>query len=266
MPREPRAGVATNWITVGDGPRPGLFLHCSLASARSLVPLMERVGDQLHGDAPDLPGHGRSADWDGSGDYVTRATDIAETFCDGPRDIIGHSLGAVVALSLMARRPDLVRRAVLIEPVLFAAARGTPAHDTYRRDHAEMADAVAAGDPMAATRAFVQIWGTAQPWDALPAPVRQAMTDRIHLVSATGPALEDDATGLLDGDRLGRVDAPILLIRGELSHPIIPAIFDELARQLPDPRIETIAGAGHMAPITHPDEVALLVRQHLVAP
>ena len=80
------------------------------------------------------------------------------------------------------------------------------------------------------------------------------------------PALEDDATGLLDGDRLGRVDAPILLIRGELSHTIIAAIFDELARQLPDTRSETIAGAGHMAPITHPDEVALLVRQHLVAP
>ncbi|WP_375263047.1 alpha/beta fold hydrolase [Palleronia sp.] len=263
MPEDSRAGIGTHWINVGQGPRPALFLHCSLASSRALRPVMERLGTDLSMTAIDLPGHGQSADWDQSGDFVARATDVAETFCDGPRDIVGHSLGAVVALSLMVRRPDLVRSAVLVEPVLFAAAKGSDAYRTYQQDHAPIIQAIASGDAEAATRAFTGIWGAPQPWDALPPPVRTAMTDRIPLVAATEPALDDDANGVLAPERLEAVTAPVMLIRGGRSHPVIPAIFDTLSRRLPNMRIEVVQGAGHMAPITHPQEVADLVRAHL---
>lgn len=263
MPEESRAGIDTHWINVGDGARPALFLHCSLASARSLRPVMERLGSDLSMAAMDLPGHGRSAEWDQSGDYVDRATDVAETFCAGPYDIVGHSLGAVVALSLMVRRPDLVRRSVLIEPVLFAAAKGSEAHETYQQDHAPIMEDIASGDAEAATRAFTAIWGAPQPWDALPGPMRQAMTDRIPLVAAAGPALDDDANGLLAPGQLEAVTASVLLIRGARSHPVIPAIFETLSRRLPDARSEIVPDAGHMAPITHPDEVASLVQEHI---
>lgn len=263
MPEESRAGIDTHWINVGDGVRPALFLHCSLASSRSLRPVMERLGSDQSMVAMDLPGHGKSAAWDQSGDYVARATDVAETFCATPCDIVGHSLGAVVALSLMVRRPDLVRRAVLIEPVLFAAAKGDEAHEVYRQDHAPIMEAIASGVSEAATRAFTAIWGSPQPWDALAKPMRQAMTDRIPLVAAAGPALDDDANGLLAAGRLEAVSAPVLLIRGSRSHPVIPAIFGTLSRRLPDARIEVVPDAGHMAPITHPDEVAAMVQEHI---
>lgn len=260
MPSETRAGIDTHWIDVGEGPCPALFLHCSLASARSLRPVMERLDNPSV--AISLPGHGQSADWDGSGDYVARAADVAETFCDGPCDIVGHSLGAVVALSLMVRRPDLVRRAVLIEPVLFAAAAGDEAHDAYRQDHAAIMEAIDKGEREAATRAFTGIWGASQSWDTLPQPMRQAMTDRIHLVAATAPALDEDANGLLEPGRLEAVTAPTLLIRGGRSHPVIPAIFKALSRRLPDVHEAVVPGAGHMVPITHPTEVAPLVQGH----
>ena len=263
MPSETRAGIETHWINVGEGPRPALFLHCSLASSRSLKPVMERLGEASV--AIDLPGHGQSADWDGSGDYVARATDVAETFFNGPRDIVGHSLGAVVALSLMVRRPDLVRRAVLIEPVLFAAAAGDEPHDTYRQDHAAIMEALDKGEQEAATRAFTGIWGASQSWDTLPQPMRQAMTDRIRLVSATAPALDEDANGLLEPGRLEAVTAPTLLIRGGRSHPVIPVIFEALSRRLSDVREAVVPGAGHMVPITHPKEVASLVQAHFGA-
>ena len=224
---------------------------------------MDRLGNHLSMAAVDLPGHGQSAGWDDSGDYLARATDVAETFCAGPRDIVGHSLGAVVALSLMVRRPDLVRRVVLIEPVLFAAAKGDEAHEAYQRDHAPIMEAIRSGDHEAATQAFTAIWGAPQPWDALPVPMRRTMTDRIPLVAASGPALDEDANGLLNPERLEAVTAPVMLIRGGRSHSVIPAIFEALSRRLPNARVEVVQEAGHMAPITHPKEVAWLVQEHI---
>ena len=38
------------------------------------------------------------------------------------------------------------------------------------------------------------------------------------------------------------------------------AINKSLERRLPDARRERIAGAGHMAPLTHPREVAQAIR------
>ncbi|SPJ25863.1 alpha/beta fold hydrolase [Palleronia abyssalis] len=263
MPEGTRAGFPTHWISHGDGPRDALFLHCSLASSRSLMPLMDRVGDHLSITAPDLPGHGGSGAWDGQGDYVARATDMAEAFCDGPRDLVGHSLGAVVALSLMVRRPDLVRSATLIEPVFFAAARGRGGYGTYISDHAPIMDDIEGGHHEAATRAFTDIWGAPRSWDDTRQSMRRAMIDRIPLIAATAPALEGDSNDLLSDGRLEAVDAPVLLVRGEQSHPVIPDILSALADRLPDTAIEVVAGANHMAPITHPDEVARLIDRQI---
>jgi pimeloyl-ACP methyl ester carboxylesterase len=44
---------------------------------------------------------------------------------------------------------------------------------------------------------------------------------------------------------------------------VIAAISAGLERRLPAARRETIPGAGHMGPITHPDAVAAAIRAHL---
>ncbi len=260
---ETRAGIATAAITRGEGARPALLLHCSLASARSLVPLMDRLGDVLSMTAIDLPGHGRSDPWTGEGDYLARCTDVAESFCDGGRVLVGHSFGAVVALALMARRPDLVRSAVLIEPVLFAAAAGTEAFEAHRQGHGAIRRALAAGDRERATALFTGAWGTGQDWSAIPEAQRRAMADRIHLVEASAPGLSEDSTGILAKGRLDRVGAPVLLLRGAESHPVVPEIAQGLLRRLPDAREQVLPGAAHMAPLTHPEAVAGAIRAHL---
>lgn len=65
--------------------------------------------------AVNLRGHGRS-DWPGT--YSTRlfAADVEgllPELADGPVDLVGHSLGGLVACRVAAARPDLVRRLVL---------------------------------------------------------------------------------------------------------------------------------------------------------
>jgi pimeloyl-ACP methyl ester carboxylesterase len=70
----------------------------------------------------DLPGHGRSADWDGASDYHHLSTQIAASFLTEPVDLIGHSFGATVALRLAVEQPQKLRSLILIEPVFFAVA------------------------------------------------------------------------------------------------------------------------------------------------
>ena len=49
---------------------------------------------------------------------------------------------------------------------------------------------------------------------------------------------------------------PALLIRGAESSVYVKPIHDAIARRLKDARNIAVEGAGHMAPITHPKEVA----------
>ncbi|QFU09627.1 Pimeloyl-[acyl-carrier protein] methyl ester esterase [Rhodobacteraceae bacterium THAF1] len=258
MPTEVRGRIDTHWDEVGEGERV-LMLHCSLALGRALMPLAKALG-QGRAILPDLPGHGRSGDADADADYLGRAIAQAETFLDGPTDLIGHSLGGVVALGVAVRNPALVRSLTLIEPVLFAAAEGTDAHARYVEDHAPIMADIGGGNAVAATRAFMQIWGTGAPWDAMPEEMRAEMVKRIDLVRRSGPGLSQDKCGLLADGALEAVDAPVLLVRGAQTHPVIPAILDALEMRLPNATRTRIDGAGHMAPLTHAAQVAQAIK------
>jgi pimeloyl-ACP methyl ester carboxylesterase len=66
--------------------------------------------------AIDLPGHGGDVRRDGPLDLEALAGGVAARL-DGPVDLlVGHSLGAIVALGLLARDPGAARAVVLEEP------------------------------------------------------------------------------------------------------------------------------------------------------
>lgn len=265
MPQDERAGFPTYWTTYGNGPRNALAIHCSLAHSGSWGAMAQHLSDRLSLRAFDVPGHGRSAPWDGRGEIQEVTARIAADLCEGPTDLIGHSFGATVALRLAVMRPDLVRSLVLIEPVFFAAgfADAPEARAEFERDMADYAAAMAQGDRMTAARAFTDLWGNGARWEAIPEVLRNSMAAQMPLIEATEPVLHDDAAGLLDEGVLQAVKVPVLLIEGSESPGIIGHVNAALAARLPDARRAVIAGAGHMAPITHPAQVASEVLRFL---
>jgi lipase len=66
--------------------------------------------------APDLRGHGRST-WDEPWTFPEHVRDLLDTF-DEPAVWIGHSFGGRLVMELAARRPELVERAVLVDPAM----------------------------------------------------------------------------------------------------------------------------------------------------
>jgi lipase len=94
----------------------------------------------FHVVAADLRGHGRSS-WDPPWSIPTHRADVlelAETI--GPTTWIGHSFGGRLVLELAAARPELVERAVLLDPALYvepAASRGFAESERADRSFAD---------------------------------------------------------------------------------------------------------------------------------
>lgn len=262
MPEAELGGTHTFWREWGEGSRKALAIHCSLAHSCAWEGLAARLGGRLRIAAFDLPGHGQSGPWDPRRDIMDQTVAMAEGLMGGGLlDLIGHSFGAVACLRLAVEHPERVRTLVLYEPVLFAAAE-KEGYDA-KAHFAPFAEALEAGDPAEAARRFTELWGTGQDWAAMSDRQRTALVERIALIPAANAALFDDRAGVLSPGRLEGVSAPVLLLRGSATPPVIPAITAGLLRRLPDARSEVIAGAGHMGPITHAGEVSDAIVRHL---
>jgi pimeloyl-ACP methyl ester carboxylesterase len=98
----------------GSG-RPLILLHGGLMSSETFGPVLTQLSEHHRVIAPDLQGHGRTADIDRPIDVRLMADDIAALIdhlgLDKP-DIVGYSLGGGVALHTAAKYPDKVRRLV----------------------------------------------------------------------------------------------------------------------------------------------------------
>lgn len=251
--------------TLGQGAREALALHCTIAHSGAWSGVAGVLGSDATLIAPDMPSHGKSPDWNEQGDLFDLVTALSAEQLSEPMDVIGHSFGAMIALRLAMEHPDLVRSAVLIEPVFFAVARQDAPDLLAQYEHTAQpyAQALAAGDMELAARLFNRMWSTddSPRWPDLPERTRAAMTRGVHLVPAVEDDLVEDKKGLLAPDMLSRAAMPTLLVHGARTHPAMPTICQGLQQRLPNASGTVIAGAGHMAPITHPQDVARVIRE-----
>lgn len=110
-------GLST-WHEVRGKGQPVVLLHGAFAGASSWsaqAPALAESGYQVH--VPERRGHAHTPDVPGPLTYGVMADDTAAYLDDvvgGPAHLVGWSDGAVVALLVAQRRPDLVDRLVLI--------------------------------------------------------------------------------------------------------------------------------------------------------
>lgn len=261
MPSGLRAGFPTHWRTFGDGPENGLLLHCALAHSGAWRGVASTLSARLSMLAPDMPGHGKSADWDQRCDLHDQITKISLDCLGSGGHVIGHSFGAMIALRLAIEAPEKVHSLTLIEPVLFAAAKPEPSiFEQYVQKAAVFDAAMQRGDWAASAEAFAAVWGGGSDWGTLPVKGKDDLASRMHFIRETEPCLFDDSANLLGAGRCERVSCPTLLIRGADTEPVIGAIHRTLAKRINAATDVVIPNAGHMVPLTHSE----LVAEHIV--
>ena len=139
----------------GDPAAPAVVcLHGVTAHGEGFRQLAEeRWAQHFRVVAPDLRGHGRSG-WEPPWTFATHVDDLLETL--GALGIdqahwVGHSFGGRLVLELAARRPERIRRAVLLDPAVHVlphvaeyaadAERAEPVYDSVEAYVMSRADA-----------------------------------------------------------------------------------------------------------------------------
>ncbi len=114
MPKVTLEDAVIHYDRTGEGPGL-LLLHGTAASREQWGPLTGRASG-FTVLAPDFPGSGLTTDGGGPITVETLAAQAAAVLDDAgfeTADVVGHSLGAVVAAHLAGTRPGRVRKAVL---------------------------------------------------------------------------------------------------------------------------------------------------------
>lgn len=246
---------------------PIVLLHCSSGSSGAWAPVMNYLGQDYRGLAPDLLGYGRTAPWprdaplgpDGELGIVEALLDVAGR----PVHLIGHSYGGTVALRAARRFPRRIASLTLIEPVAFHLLRRADEPDGWR-EIAALAERhlalVGEGRDAAAAEAFVTYWMGPKAGQPIPDAARDSAVRAATKVSAEWRLMfaADD-----DRDAIARIGAPTLLICGGRTRTPARRVVEVLRRALPHALYHEIADAGHMSPLTHPADIAEAIRHQV---
>ena len=191
-------------------------------------------------------GHARAEPPTSLDDHVD---DLEERLDGLPSVIIGHSIGADIALAVAARQPELVTAVGAWEAPL-AWLPWWPDDSAGSR---AAADGVEAG---VAAEIFMRGVVGDDVWDRLPEATKQARRDE-------GVAMLVDIAGIRDDAPFdaARVTVPVVAGRGGDSKPYHRRSAEWLVGQLSNAELFEIPGARHGAHASHPAEFAAFVRR-----
>jgi pimeloyl-ACP methyl ester carboxylesterase len=101
---------------------PALYLHGLGGASTNFTDLAALLAPWLAGEAIDLPGFGRSGpspdrDYSMAG-HVRLVTRYLEQSGRGPVHLVGNSMGGAISIRLASARPDLVRSLTLVSPAM----------------------------------------------------------------------------------------------------------------------------------------------------
>lgn len=248
-------GAAVRAIEAGQG-APLLLIHGVGLRAEAWGPQIAALAAHARVIAVDMPGHGGSDPLPAGAalpDYVAWAARVIVALGLGPVDVAGHSMGALIALGLAVERPDLVRRAALLNGV-------------HRRSPAARAAVLARADEISAGLAGVDA-PLSRWFDADQAALRDEVGGWLRAADPAGYAAAYRAFAGGDAtyaDRLAEVRCPLLVLTAEGDPNSTAEMTRAMAAMAPRGRAVVVAGHRHMVNLTAPEAVTAEL-QHWLA-
>ncbi len=244
-----------------------LLLHCNGSSRRQWRKLIDRLSSKYRVLAPDIYGHGDTPFPQSPGGF-TEEDEIAMIDAligqtKGPFHLVGHSYGGAIALRSALIWKNRLLSLTLIEPALFELLREGREAGLWK-DIADLAGGhislVEAGDVEAAGDLFMSYWIGAENWRAMPPDRRDPINRSIPAVAIAWEIILRQKSELADYAGLG---VPTTLLMGSETKKTCRRVVELLGSKLPHANLVSIQGAGHMAPLTHPDAVNAAIEGHI---
>lgn len=237
MPSFDSSGVEINFVVEGRGP-PIVLVHGFASSlqgnwrATGVIESLTKAGRQAV--ALDCRGHGRSAKPHDPQAYegTVMADDVIALMDHlglAQADLMGYSMGALIASSLLVRKPERFHSVILSGIGDGLVAGGGPSRERGEAiaKALEATDAVSA--PTAAARAF------------------RVFAERSGNDLAALAAMQRSSRDRIDIEKLSQTRLPVLVLIGEADTLVGPG--DRLAAMIPGARMIKVPGDHLTAPL-----------------
>ena len=244
-------GQTVSALAWGDAQPELVLLHGGGQNAHTWDTVALALGRPLL--AVDLPGHGHSGrrqDRDyGPWRNAEAVAAVIEQAAPAARGVVGMSLGGATTIRLAATRPDLVRRAVIVDVTPNSGVRSRSMTQADRG-----AVALVSGPPtyesFAAMAAAAVAASPNRPRSAVERGVRHnarrladgRWTWRYDLFGERPAAVADHTALWAD---VSAITVPVLLVLGADSRFTSADDVAEFQHRLPNARVEMVPGAGH---------------------
>ncbi|MDX1659251.1 MAG: alpha/beta hydrolase [Nitriliruptorales bacterium] len=259
----------THYVTTSDGVTIGATLHGQgppLVFLQGVIgdgdldwgPVAEHLSDRFTCHLPSMRGRGLSGDHPDLS--VDRLVDDVITYVDSigsSPGLVGWSLGAGLSL-LVAARCDAISAVAPLDPL--AVSQMDEEERAALGGAVARAGALAAeGDLAAAIRAFAEYpfnekdIAVAEETGYFEASARYVP----DLLAFFGQMMEGDGGPPSDDPSvLGAISVPMLVLYGSDTTPFGEFSARHVSEHVASARLHEIPGAGHTAPLTHPEELA----------
>ena len=221
-----------------------LMLHGVGLRAEAWSAQIEGLAPQYAIVAPDLQGHGESA-LPKNTKLLSDYTDLIAAAIDAPVLVVGHSLGALIALDLAIRHGEKVRAVAALNAIF---ERDAAAKAAVQGRAAALEDPPAF-DPDPTLRRW---------FGDRDSPERQACQTWLLSVTGNGYRAAYSVFAHSDGPceaALLNLACPALFLTGEADPNSTPAMSHAMASLTPNGRALIVEGAAHMMAMTHADQV-----------
>ncbi len=240
---------------VGEGPAV-LLLHAGIGDRRMYADHLQPLADAgVRAIAVDLPGFGEARMPDEEDAPWLDVIDTLDQLGVERAVLVGNSFGGAVALRVAAVAPERVSGLMLVS----APGEGIEPSPQLAAVWDAEASALEDGDLDAAVAAIVDGWTLPSSSSELRELVA-AMQRRAFETQLAGPEAPEARDPLEGGlGAIANVAAPAIVAVGEHDMDDFRLAAEGFAAALPDARLETIAGAGHLAPLEQPERFRALV-------
>jgi pimeloyl-ACP methyl ester carboxylesterase len=174
-------------------------------------------------------------------------------------DVLGFSMGGMVAQELTLARPELVRTLVLASTY----CGGIGSQPARRATIERLSAAMATGDRAAALRVGWEINVSPEYMEDDDAYTR--FTDIAERRRVAIPVVMEQMRAIAAHDtsaRLGSIEAPTLVVHGTADGMVPVDNAEMIAGLIPGSRLELLEGSGHLFFWEEPERAADLVREH----
>jgi pimeloyl-ACP methyl ester carboxylesterase len=241
---------------------PVVLIHGYTDNARDWVPLIPYLSKSLRLIVVDIRGHGRSDKPECCYTRVDLAYDLKlllDALHIERADIVGHSLGSIIAQTFAEVWPERTRQVVLISSTGGHKAGSPPPAPKF--DYAAAIRALK--EPIDPESPFmIEWWASPTPVDA--DFLRRQRRDAAAIPLRVWLAVLDQA--LIDTDlqrTLPRLKAPTLLIWGSQDPLMEEEVRQTLIAALPQAEVKVFAGLGHNPFWEEPAQCAAVINEFL---